>query len=207
MTFRRVFQWQCSYTAPISIPATPCRVRGGQAGRQTGRMSDSVPKAAQLSTFLRTTNASSLRVTVQYPEVYAGCYSWLIRCVQWTQSDGDEWWASQLAGPLFHLSYFLRRYKNRKCDGSKMYVGRECSGAAGGKQRNAALESALQNAVWETVHGCNMRGKLVAESSLVQDKWSTFFDVGTQQHEREKNSHGMTHYRMLASLFLLILLS
>lgn len=35
-------------------------------------MSDSVPKAAQLSAFFpRTTNASRLRVTVHYPEVYA----------------------------------------------------------------------------------------------------------------------------------------
>lgn len=40
-----------------------------------------------------------------------------------------------------------------------------------------------------------MRQTLVTESSSVQDKWMSSFDVRTQQEERQKNSQGMTHLK------------
>lgn len=63
-------------------------------------------------------------------------------------------------------------------------------------------------AISETKHECNMRQTLVTESSSVQDKWMSSFDVRTQQEERQKNSQGMTHLKNASQpVFLLISLS
>lgn len=80
-----------------------------------------MPKAAQLSTLPKTVEAPSviLRVVVQshpYTQVAAADSP---TAYKWPQTDCDEWWASQLAGPFFHLSYFLCRYRSRICDGKK----------------------------------------------------------------------------------------
>lgn len=54
----------------LTLAFKPHRLTSGQrwhAGTQASRMSDSMPKAAQLSTFLKTTNAPSVMLRVVVP--------------------------------------------------------------------------------------------------------------------------------------------
>lgn len=162
MTFQSVLQWQCSYAALISIRATPGRVRGGrQAGGRASKQN--VWQHAKSSTAVRF--LEDHKCPLSHPSEswcslslrYAG-FCWLTHCLQWPQTDCDEWWASCLAGPFFHLSYFLCRHRNRMCDGGKKRLKWKVpyrGWAAGEEQDNVALKStfpcsncSLRNHTW-----------------------------------------------------------
>lgn len=91
-----------------------------------------------------------------------------------SQTDCDEWWARQLAGPVFLLSYFHLGSRNKICVMKKERRGISGRYGRGGWQQALKVLSHVETTLWETRHDCNTKKKLVTESILVRKKMERF---------------------------------
>lgn len=192
MTFQSERQWRRSCAALISIPshagAPGSEVAGRQASRQAGRIVWQHAKSSTAVHFPEDHNPplfplqSSSEPWRSLTLWYAGCCCWLTHCIQWPQKDCDEWWASQLTGPFFHLSYFLCRWRNRICEGR---------GKKRHKWKVRQGEGEKQYYVAQALKSTFFMLQLLSEKQDMiatwegrwfspKKKWSSSFDVRTQ---------------------------
>lgn len=155
MTFQSVFQWQCSHTALIRIPATLGRVRGG---RQAGK--PDVWQHAKSSTAVHF--PEDHKCPLSHPQSHGAVLPRGIRRLLLlthplhTVNTNWLWWMmSKSAGRSpFPCELFPLQIQKQKMwwkEKGDMWEGAaERRRAAGEKQHNVALKSTFENALWET---------------------------------------------------------